>query len=244
MRLTVGPLPSAVYWRRRAVVLGAALIFLIVLVYSCGGPGGSGADPGDAVSPTPTIDAEPTGPVLTPEPGGPSAGGEEPPAGGPDQGGSGAPPGGEVPAPNGGGTVPVPPPAPDGSCTDEEMSVVPLPSAGSVKRGVTIEVQFKIKNISNRTCNRDAGSDAQEIYIRLGAEVIWSSDKCSGPGTSNVVAFAPAIEHGYRVAWNGKDSSRCADGVSSGPVPPAGDYQVFARLGTKLSEPVKLTVTG
>lgn len=33
-------------------------------------------------------------------------------------------------------------------------------------------------------------------------------------------------------------------GVASGPNPPAGNYQVFARVGTKLSEPVKLVVTG
>ena len=39
MRLTVGPLPPAVYWRRRAVVLGAGLLFLIVLLYSCDAAG-------------------------------------------------------------------------------------------------------------------------------------------------------------------------------------------------------------
>ena len=35
MRPTVGPLPSAVYWRRRAVVLGAVLLGIIVLFVSC-----------------------------------------------------------------------------------------------------------------------------------------------------------------------------------------------------------------
>ena len=37
MRATVGPLPSAVYWRRRAVVLGAVLLSIIVLFVSCSG---------------------------------------------------------------------------------------------------------------------------------------------------------------------------------------------------------------
>src|SRR4051812_40387555 len=37
MRATVGPLPSAVYWRRRAVVLGAVLLSIIVLFVSCTG---------------------------------------------------------------------------------------------------------------------------------------------------------------------------------------------------------------
>ncbi|MDG4828085.1 hypothetical protein O7627_02050 [Solwaraspora sp. WMMD1047] len=242
MRLTVGPLPPAVYWRRRAVVLGAALLFLIVLVYSCTGPGGSGADPGSAPTSTPTANPPESGaggPLLTPETGPPAAGdagedpGGEPPAGG----GPAAPPAGDA-------TVPVIPPPAAGSCTDEEMSVVPVPSQSSIKRGATIEVRLKIRNASDRTCERDVGSQLQEVYIRIGAQVVWSSDTCSPPGESNVVTFTPGLAHEYRVAWNGKDVTRCADGVANGPVPAAGDYQVFGRLGTKRSEPVQLTLTG
>jgi hypothetical protein len=241
MRLTVGPLPPAVYWRRRAVVLGAALLFLIVLVYSCTGPGGSGADPGSSRSPSPTPSPETGsgGPLLTPETGPPAAGdtGEDPGAGSPAGDGPPAPPAGDA-------TVPVIPPPAEGSCTDEEMSVVPVPSQSSIKRGATIELRLKIRNASDRTCERDVGSQLQEVYIRIGAQVVWSSDTCSPPGESNVVTFTPGLAHEYRVAWNGKDTTRCADGVANGPVPAAGDYQVFGRLGTKRSEPVKLTLTG
>src|SRR3954470_17863079 len=42
MRTAVGSLPPAVYWRRRAVVLGAVLLGIIVLFVSC-----SGNDKGD-----------------------------------------------------------------------------------------------------------------------------------------------------------------------------------------------------
>ena len=46
MRLTVGPLPPAVYWRRRAVVLGALLLVVIVLFVSCcGDDDGNKRDP-------------------------------------------------------------------------------------------------------------------------------------------------------------------------------------------------------
>jgi hypothetical protein len=37
MRSTVGPLPPAVYWRRRALVLGVLLLIVIALFVSCGG---------------------------------------------------------------------------------------------------------------------------------------------------------------------------------------------------------------
>lgn len=57
-------------------------------------------------------------------------------------------------------------------------------------------------------------------------------------------SFTPGFERSYQVGWNGKASSRCANGVAAGEVPPAGTYQVFARVGSKLSEPVKLTLTG
>src|ERR1044072_3056856 len=54
MRTTVSPLPSAVYWRRRAVVLGAVLLGIIVLFVSCSGddkndkrdPGAQSSQPG------------------------------------------------------------------------------------------------------------------------------------------------------------------------------------------------------
>src|SRR3712207_1808921 len=74
MRMTVGPLPPAVYWRRRALVLGAVLAVLLVLVYSCS----SGSNDGDGraapnggskapASGTPT----PSGSLLTPSIGDP-----------------------------------------------------------------------------------------------------------------------------------------------------------------------------
>jgi hypothetical protein len=50
MRTTVGPLPSSVYWRRRAVVLGAALLGIIVLFVSCSGGDDNGSPRGKSAS--------------------------------------------------------------------------------------------------------------------------------------------------------------------------------------------------
>ena len=78
MRLTVGPLPPAVYWRRRAVVLGAGLLFLIVLLYSCTGSdrnakkGGTGSHAGRDVAPAPS--RSPPARCSTPQTGAPVAG--------------------------------------------------------------------------------------------------------------------------------------------------------------------------
>ncbi|HEY0696927.1 MAG TPA: hypothetical protein VGD43_03865 [Micromonospora sp.] len=234
MRLTVGPLPSAVYWRRRAVVLGAGLLFVIVLLYSCSGSGDpkSGTQASKSSSPPaagPSVDPTPTD-VLPTE----SASAE-----------TGLPPAGEpAPGSSSSGPVTVTPAAgpADGSCADAEISVIPVPAPTSVRQGAAVDLRLKIKNISNRTCSRDVGADLQEIYIKIGAQRIWSSDTCGTAKGSDVQSFIPNFEREYLVTWNGRESSRCDGGLASGSKPEPGEYQVFGRLGTKVSAPVKLTI--
>ncbi|MCI4063097.1 hypothetical protein MRQ36_11110 [Micromonospora sp. R77] len=259
MRLTVGPLPSTVYWRRRAVVLGAGLLFLIVLLYSCNGTErNTGATPQSSSTPTTSAAApEASGSVLTPQSGDPSAtpgdSGGGPGAGGPGVGGPGAgDTGGGAPA--GGGTAtsdapagpgaPVAPVVDDGTCTDAEILVTPVAVPATAQRGTVVNLQLKIKNKSQRTCSRDVGADVQELFIKAGAEKIWSSDTCGTGKGSDVQSFTPGFERLYELGWNGRDASRCSNGVAAGDFAQIGTYQVFARVGTKLSEPVKLTITG
>ena len=252
MRTTVGPLPPAVYWRRRAVVLGALLLGIIVLFVSCsgdednqGGPRGQGTGsqyptpaPGDT-----SPDADPS--FVDPLPGG---GGPSLPAPGDleQQGGDGsaAP---TLPNQTGGtGTgqnAIVTAPA-DGSCADAEMSVTPIPAATTLQRGDSVELTLKIKNIGTRTCSRDVGSDPQELYIDQGARKYWSSDTCSATKTTDVRQFRPGDEREYRITWNGRQSSSCSGGVASGPNPPPGQFELRARLGTLVSQPVTLTIVG
>ncbi|MFY1596855.1 hypothetical protein [Micromonospora sp. WMMD737] len=239
MRLTVGPLPPAVYWRRRAVVFGAGLLFLIVLLYSCTGSDRNAKKGGDA-QPTPGATSsgaspEPTGSVLAPQTGGPSPGAAD----GPDA----DDPSGEPVTTDSPPVAPVVPAAGDGACTDAEITVTPVAQPASVVRGAVVDLQLKIKNRSERTCSRDVGASVQELFIKSGAEKIWSSDTCGTAQGSDVQSFTPSFERSYQVGWNGRDTTKCANGVAAGPNPPAGTYQVYARVGTKLSEPVKLTIT-
>ncbi|MBB5477965.1 hypothetical protein [Micromonospora parathelypteridis] len=241
MRLTVGPLPPAVYWRRRVVVLGAGLLFLIVLLYSCTGSGRSDGDPKAGGTPTsaPTSAESPGsgsgGPVLTPQTGAPPTSADPDAASNP----SPAITSNEPQLGAAAGSVD------DSTCTDAEIRVVSVASPTSVQRGAMVDLQLKIKNTSDRTCSRNVGADLQEIFIKSGAEKIWSSDTCGKVQGSDVQSFIPTFERSYKVAWNGRDTSRCdGSGLAAGPFPPLGTYEVFARVGTKLSAPVKLTVTG
>ncbi|MEU4425467.1 adhesin [Actinoplanes sp. NPDC024001] len=249
MRATVGPLPPAVYWRRRAVVLGAILLGVIVLFVSC--LGGDQKDPQtkNAASQYPTPAPASGKASASPDPSfldsGPGVGQALPD------------PADLQPAPNEnedelpttapslgaglGGDANVTAPA-DGSCTDAEISVTPVPAGTTVRRGTPVGIRLKIKNISTRTCNRNVGADAQELYLEQGAQKLWSSDPCSTAKGDDVRSFAPGAEREYQVTWNGRQSTQCASGQASGPVAPAGQYELRGRLGTIISKPVAISV--
>ncbi|WBB97362.1 MULTISPECIES: hypothetical protein [unclassified Solwaraspora] len=251
MRLTVGPLPPAIYWRRRAVVLGALLLLLFIVAYSCIGSDQTGRSQAD---PTPT----PSGEVLTPTTSSPgpeddsdSVDGDDPDtlgngdagdAGGGSTGGGtgddGTTGGGDQNAPGG----PVGPAA--GTCTDDEILLTAAASQATAQKGVTLAMQLRVQNVSSRTCDRDVGADPQELYLKRGAELIWSSDTCGAARGTDVRTFGPGSARDYQVAWNGRAASECANNVAAGDHPAAGEYQLFARLGSKVSEPFVITITG
>ncbi|MET7456131.1 hypothetical protein ABZT03_30455 [Streptomyces sp. NPDC005574] len=74
LRNPVGPLPSTIYWRRRAVLLSvlALLTLLIVWIVASGGGGDNGAGGSNGKNPVPTITAGPSGsgPAISQAPGG------------------------------------------------------------------------------------------------------------------------------------------------------------------------------
>jgi hypothetical protein len=219
MRLVVGPLPASVYWRRRAMVLGGVACAIIMIIYSCGvaSQTSSGAS-GSGATPTARV-TSPSSPSAAPV----------------------------APAE---AASPTPSPAPvvvDAQvCTDAELLVTAVPGKTTVPRGTELSIRLLIKNTSSRACTRDVGPDQQELYIKLGTDVIFSSDHCDGPTGSEPRTFPPQHERSVDVSWNGKTSTSCSTTqrrTPDGPVPEARDYQLFGRVGTDLSEPVTLTLT-
>ncbi|MCW2138685.1 adhesin [Actinoplanes cyaneus] len=256
MRATVGSLPSAVYWRRRAVVLGALLLVIIALFVACTHGDDKNANTKNASSSLPT-----------PAPDSTSAAAASPSASAaPDNNEllDTAPPGGQAnPDPvqsqgaDGDGLLPPPPNASANganpntnvngqqgtACTDAEISVTPVPGATSMKRGATLAITLQIKNIGSRTCTRDVGADPQELYIDQGAQKYWSSDKCSTTKGSDVQTFKPGDQRTFNITWNGRQSTACNGSAASGPAPNAGQYELRGRLDTIKSNPVILTIS-
>ncbi|MEU4691713.1 adhesin [Actinoplanes sp. NPDC023714] len=252
MRATVGPLSPGVYWRRRAVVLGAVLLGVIVLFFSCSGEDDNDPKTKNASSqyPTPAPGTEPPSPTPSFLDSAPAGGGPALPDPADLLTTDPVDPAEQLlpttTPPAAATTAAVPPAGTDGgdggACADAEMSVTPIPAQTTVKRGVPLEIRLKIKNIGTRTCTRDVGPEPQELYLGQGATTIWSSDKCSTATGSDVRAFAPGAEREYQVTWNGKQSTQCAGNQPSGPVPAAGDYELRGRLGELLSAPVAVKI--
>lgn len=238
MRLTVGPLPASVYWRRRAIVLAGALLVLFLIAQACmaataGGGRGAGDNPPDPPA---------TG-AATPDPTGTGD------AGAADQSGS-TEPDGDDPAAAGDGSgdgAGQPAQAPSGDqCTDDEIRVTALAERTEFTPGDPVQLTIVIRNDSDRTCRRDIGGDLRELSLVLGtgAERVWSSRDCGGPEGSDERQLPPDFESSYFLVWNGRASDTCDGDEPGGDHVAAGEYQLFARLGTDHSEPVTLTLRG
>jgi hypothetical protein len=221
MRLTVGPLPATVYWRRRAVVLVGLAMIVLVVSYACGGPDPN-ADAGVAAGASSSESATPTTTLLRPEvPATTTSAAPSPSA----------------------FTLPVP--ATTGPCTDAELDVVATAAAPEVQREQPLAVTITIKNISTRSCNRDIGADMQELRLNDPAtkRIVWSSDDCNPNHGSDDRAFAPGQEETFTLTWLGL-SSRGGDGteVCNAPAPTANTYELVARLDQKYSAPFALRI--
>lgn len=214
MRLTVGPLPPAVYWRRRALVLGVLGALVALFVAKCGSdPSGAADQSGKSgVRPTSTASSGLLKPIV-------------------DATGSAAPSATEQVSAQ---------PHPTGPCTDAEVVVTVATEGGKTSyfAGESVKISLRIKNVSTRSCARDIGGAQQELRVAQGAQKFWSSDDCAAAGVSDVRTLAPNQDLGIgELAWNGR-TSNCQNPALVQP----GTYQLIGRVGTASSQPVTLTI--
>jgi hypothetical protein len=217
MRLTIGPHPAAVYWRRRAVVAVGIGLLVLIVTYACSGSSNANGANGAAGDPQPTS----TSPRPT----------------------SQQPVVGHTPTPT---PTPTPYTLPSsdvtGPCTDEEVAVTATASSANVVIGTSVTFTIAIRNTSNRTCARDVGSEPQELRLldATSATIVWSSDDCAGPQLHDVESLAPRQQLTFSRTWTGYRSRSTTGkptcGTSAAPLDP-GDYQLVARLDKKLSSP-------
>ena len=235
MLTPVGPLPRSVYWRRRAVVLGAALVAIMVLWLVTGAGGGdpratgsTGTASRPASTPTSSASGSPsasTSLAATPpsyDPGRPRDGGAGTTSGGAT---SGSPP-----APAGtGGSGPVPA-APAAGCSDPALRLTVAAERPAYKVGATPVLILTVRNVSRVTCTRDLGVAQQEVLLYSGTSRLWSSNDCYPGGEKDVRALAPGEQEGFTVTWSGLSSRPTCAGTRTRLG--AGRYALVGRIGT------------
>ncbi|PPS88619.1 hypothetical protein BZZ08_02159 [Streptomyces sp. MH60] len=255
LRNPVGPLPSSIYWRRRAVLLSLfALLALLItwIVVSGGGGGGKGRDDGaDGKNPAPSITPGPSGsgPAISQAPGGRDESGDSNGSGsgsssggdgsgdgsgsgsgggsGGDGGGSGSAGGGGAVTGVGAGDA-----LPGGSalpnCTPGAVKLSLRSVRNSYSPGQTPAFELTARNTSGGDCKVDLGPKHAVFTITPadGDDAYWASDDCvEGTGS---LRYRVAAGSGitYTVKWDRKPSApECG-------TPPAGS----AKAGTYLVE--------
>jgi hypothetical protein len=224
MRLTVGPLPPAVYWRRRVIVLAGVLLALFLLAQACMSTSASpeqrsNTEPGEATSAPPPTPASPTADLTTaPVP-------------------TSAPPATATTGPTG-------TPADADTCANDEMLITAEAERTTLPGGTNVQFTIRIRNDSGRTCRRDIGGDQRELYLRAadGTRKLWSSRDCDAPTGSDVQELPPSFETKHWLVWKGRASDSCdGDEPAGEPVPP-GEYELVARLGTAYGDPLPITI--
>ncbi|MER5259571.1 hypothetical protein [Streptomyces sp. NPDC002855] len=253
LRNPVGPLPSTIYWRRRAVLLSLiglmALLVVWVLTMGSGGQkngadGPSGSGPATSITPGPSS----SGPAISQNPGGRDESGDGDDSGsgsGGSGGGSGDSGGSGGSGDSGGG---------DGSGSDDGAkggggAGGQLPAGSSLPNCVSDDVKLKLRSVHNtyeigekpkfeliaqnsagKACKVDLGGKKTVLTITQadGDKEIWSSADCPAGGGSLLLRVPGDGRVTRTVEWDGRGSEpKCA--TPSAGLAGAGTYLVEAK---------------
>ena len=231
----VGPLPPAVYWRRRLLVLGGALGVLVG-----GGWVGVAVVTPDESRPE-TVEAGATGeaPAATAALDQllPSLAAVELPTAVP------VPPSAVTPPAE--ATAATPPPAAPvsgGACSDDMIAVEVRPEVASAASGSKPTFDLVVTNTSPVACVRSLDKGLQEILlIDATGNRVWGSNDCFPEASSDPRTLQPGESVVLPVLWGGLSS---APGCTAARTTPgAGAYVLRGRLDTKTSADAPFTLT-
>jgi hypothetical protein len=225
-----GPLPTEIYWRRRGLAIGIAVVVIGIVAATVIAFMGhtAGAKPANADKPN----------SAASKPGAPAP--QAPP---PPTGQEGAVP---VPAPQGQNpetvtptaAVQPPPILKEGDdCPDSTLAVKGLTNAPQYFIGDQPKFTMVVTNIGLVSCKRDVGAAVLAAYVySLDTKRLWSNLDCAPSNETLIKTFTPGEQVTTAVTWTGMGSApHC-------PLPrPAigpGTYNLMVQLGNLRSFPV------
>lgn len=126
-------------------------------------------------------------------------------------------------------------------CPEANVLVEVEISETTFAKGADTSISTFITSIGTSKCFRDVGATANEVFVQdLNTKVLWSSDKCQKKPKQNLVTLAPGDVYKVSFSWYGSKNPK----VCGGEVADLnrGTYELYARNGEVISEPVTLTV--
>ncbi|MCS4253166.1 hypothetical protein M2405_001442 [Rhodococcus erythropolis] len=236
-----GPLPPEIYWRRRALAIGAAVIALALIIWAASALFGGGSDTPEANSAA-TSSSLTTDVSFTPNPSGSNApdgnGGSGGGAAG-GSGGSGTQASGSSTSASSSSTTGAPVPA--GQCADSSLAVKATADKATFAPGEEPSFTIVITNIGSAPCDRDLAGGLQQVLVYSidGKTRLWSNVDCYPQPAADVRNLAPGEQAAFKVAWSATTSTpECATAQNPERNPVgAGAYTVVGQLGALRSSP-------
>ncbi|MET7618496.1 hypothetical protein [Streptomyces sp. NPDC005408] len=250
MRNPIGPLPSSIYWRRRAVAASLIALLAVLIVWAVSSGGGKGDttdDSANGATPAPSITPGPSqsGPAISEQPGGRDESGE---SGGSDgtggDGGTGGGTGGDGGAGSGSGGAAGAGGAAGGAGGGQQVpagSSLPDCAPGALKLtlrsaevaygpGEKPSFQLVVSNSSATTCKADFGPKAAVLTVTDDKDdAVWSSKDCPRTAGSLLLRVPAGASITHTVEWDRKRSAPQCATPPAGAVAP-GTYLVEAEF--------------
>lgn len=200
--MTRGPLPPRVYWVRRLMVLGTAVLLVVAIARVLGN--GSDASSGDDQA---QLSADTSTPTSSTTAADPSTGATA----------SGKPHVRKHPT-----KTPKPSPtlaAPEGDCLSTDVAVTPKVTNAVAGRDVMVVLQ--LRTLESEACTWRTGPDELTVNITSGKDAIWSSRQCPAAIPVRDVVVRKALTTNVGVVWHeakrsGEDCTRLTDWAMPG----------------------------
>ncbi|GLX35195.1 hypothetical protein Sros01_12680 [Streptomyces roseochromogenus] len=243
LRNPVGPLPSSIYWRRRAVLASVAALLALLAVWTVSSGGGTsstnGKGGGDGSGPVRTITPGPSGsgPAISQAPGGRgdsgAASGSASGGGGKNGepgGGSGSGPGsgsasgsGGSGSAAGGSPAQVPADSPLPTCPASALQWEVKSVKNEYETNEKPRLELLVRNISGSTCKFGLGprQAVVTIFQTQGAKAVWSSADCPANAANAFFRLPAQGETKQAVEWDRKPSApdQCQTPPAGNPAP-------------------------
>ncbi len=246
----VGPLPAAVYWRRRGVALAAVVAVLAIL------PSAAGAvlHPAPAPGPAPATGVVDRAAGLDLDGAGSAAGPYDPAPANEDATPATGPSTAEPTATDPTTTerlrpddsahhlvaaatpVPVPPTGPV-PCTNAMLAAAAEVDPAVHPVGSRPVLRLVLTNTSGQPCVRDLDPARQEIVVWSadGRDRLWSSNDCVNASTIDLRTLVPGRPVAFALTWAERTTTPgCAQPRT---LVPAGTYRLLVRLDDLISPP-------